>query len=493
MSAASLTRRGLLAAGAAVGATALVAPEQAFARAANSGDWTLAFADVEADVAPHAMRLVHGRPPARLKGVLYRNGPGKFRRPGGAATHWFDGDGLIRRFAIDDGRAQAAARFADTHKRRVEAERGAMVMPGFGTRGAPDAPISSNDDVNAANTSVMAPDGKLWALWEGGSALELDPGTLETRGFVTLRPDLKSMPFSAHPRYEPDGRVWNFGLYGRRAVIWRLSRDGALEAADIVDLPQASFFHDFTATDRHLVIVLQPWVRGDRMVLPVSRAFQWRPELGTKVLVVDKADLSRRRVFDLPAFSFFHLGDAWEEGDGTIRFDVCASDDPTFGIDGAEGLLLGRLAPSPPARLARIALHPDGRGRFEPTGTIAEFPKGDPRFAGRARALTFHVWGEAGRESRTPLAQGVASSNHRTGAVDRYDFGLRHLAEEPIFTPRPGSTAEGDGWLLATTVNLDARATELHVFDARRIAAGPIATWRAGVALPATFHGTFVS
>jgi carotenoid cleavage dioxygenase-like enzyme len=63
------------------------------------------------------------------------------------------------------------------------------------------------------------------------------------------------------------------------------------------------------------------------------------------------------------------------------------------------------------------------------------------------------------------------------------------LVEEFLFVPRGAD--EGDGWLIGTTVNLDARATELHLLDARRIEAGPIATWRADVALPVGFHGTF--
>jgi carotenoid cleavage dioxygenase-like enzyme len=56
----------------------------------------------------------------------------------------------------------------------------------------------------------------------------------------------------------------------------------------------------------------------------------------------------------------------------------------------------------------------------------------------------------------------------------------------------PRGEAEKNGWLLGTTLNLDARATELHVFDACSLGAGPIATWRADVALPVGFHGTFV-
>jgi len=485
----NLSRRSILTGGAAFAAAALANPDAAMAARAN---WTLGFADVEADIAPRPMRLVRGRAPEGLAGVVYRNGPAKFRRPGGAVTHWFDGDGLIRRFQVDGRDASLAARFADTPKRRQEEAAGAMIMPGFGSAPDPRARITSNDDVNAANTSVLAAGGKLWALWEGGSPYAMDPATLEPQGFVTLRPDLRAMPFSAHPRYEPDGRIWNFGLNGARAIVWRLSAAGELEAADLIDLGRASYFHDFTATERHLVIVLQPWVR-ERFSLPVVDGMAWKPQDGTRVVVLDKDDLSRRRVFELPAFAFFHLGDAWEETDGTIRFDVCAYDNPMFGMDGARDLLLGKLDGSPPAVLARVALSPDGRGRYEPTSTLAEFPKADPRFAGRARTLSFHTWGLAARRGLTSSPQGIAASNHRTGRVDHFDFGVRHLVEEPLFAPRPGSSAEGDGWLLATSLNLDAGVTELHAFDARRIADGPLATWRADVALPLTFHGAFAA
>ncbi|MBA3051457.1 carotenoid oxygenase family protein, partial [Brevundimonas sp.] len=91
--------------GAAALSAAVVTPETVRAMAAQqaAADWALATADLEADIGPRAMRLVHGRAPAGLTGTLFRNGPGKFRRPGGSATHWFDGDGLMRAFRVNDG------------------------------------------------------------------------------------------------------------------------------------------------------------------------------------------------------------------------------------------------------------------------------------------------------------------------------------------------------------------------------------------------------
>jgi all-trans-8'-apo-beta-carotenal 15,15'-oxygenase len=472
-----------------LGAAASMVATPGLGRAAGAlpptRDWRLAVADVEADIAPRALRLVHGRPPLDLRGSLYRNGPAKYRRPGGSANHWFDGDGLIRRFRIADGQATLAARFADTPKRRQEERLGAMVMPGFGTPVDPRAQIRGPDDANAANTSVLPVGDRIWALWEAGSPLAMDRETLASEGFVTLRPDLVAMPFSAHPRIEPGGRIWNLGLSGSRAIIWRLSPAGALEDAELIELPRASYVHDFTATDRHLVIVLQPWIRR-RQTFPLATSYEWQPELGTQVLIIDKADLSDRRVVDMPPFGFFHLGDAWEEGDGTIRFDVCARTNMDFAASGASQLLQGVHAGGEQAELALAVLPPAGPGRLERLGVTAEFPRSDWRRAGLARRFSVHSSGEAlGR----PLATGIGVTDWRDGRTRMFDFGADHVVAEMIPVPKPGSEAEDQMWLIGPSLNLEARATELHVFDMAHVEDGPVASWSAETPLPMSFHG----
>ncbi len=484
----TLSRRQILSAATMAGG-AMLCPGEALA-GSKDADWTLGIADVEDDLAPRAMRRIAGRMPAGLDGTLYRNGPAKFRRGASRAGHWFDGDGLMRAFRMtDDGNVRLAARFADTAKRRQEAKLGRMVMPGFGTAAGAGAEISSADDTNPANTSVIVSGGELLALWEAGSATRMDPLTLETKGLKTYRADLAGMPFLAHPRIEPDGRIWNLSLSRATALVWRIGPTGALEAAQTIKLPRASYMHDFTATARHLVIVLQPWIQ-DKFALPFVDSLSWRPEEGTKVLVIDKADLTKQRVFDLPAFSFFHLADAWEEKDGTIRFDGCLEANPTFGIESARGLVAGVNIAAPMPILSMIALHPDGRASLSKSGIAAEFPKTDPRVAGLRRRKTIHVG--LYRPGR-PLAQGIGVWDWATGKDDRFDFGRRQLVEEFLFVPRRGGGGESDGWIVGTTVNLEAKATELHVFDASAVARGPVASWRADVALPVGFHGTFAA
>ncbi len=214
-------------------AGAMATPERLYAAVAPA-DWRLGVADVAGDVVPQAMRLVAGRAPAGLSGTLFRNGPARFRRAGGAAGHWFDGDGMVRRFALHDGGAQLSARFVDTAKRRIEAKADAMIVPGFGTPAGPGVVLTNPDDANAANTSVMMADGELWALWEAGSPMRMDPATLTTKGIKDFGGDLTHMPFLAHPRIEPDGRVWNLGLSGAHAILWQLAPGGALARTDMI-------------------------------------------------------------------------------------------------------------------------------------------------------------------------------------------------------------------------------------------------------------------
>jgi all-trans-8'-apo-beta-carotenal 15,15'-oxygenase len=481
-----MNRRDFLTAATGLTATALC-PDVLHAAAASAGGWTLAVADVEADIPRQAMRRLHGRCPPALEGVLYRNGPAKFHRPGGSAGHWFDGDGMVRAFRIDDGQASLTARFMDTPKRRQDTAANAVITPGFGTPIGKGASVSNNDEVNAANISVMSAGGEMWALWENGSPMVFDPETLQSKGFRTLRPDLARMPFLAHPKVEPNGRVWNLGLSGKRAIVWTLAPDGSLEKAVPLALPRASYLHDFTATERHLVIVLQPWIQ-DRMTMPFMNTLSWKPELGTQILVVDKADLSRQRLYEAPSLFFFHLGDAWEDRDGTIRFDIATEKDPSFALVGGKAIINGGDVGPSHSHLDLVALHPGGGVEITSIGLTGEFPRTDPRFAGRSRGKTVHL--TKGGKDR-PLFQAVAVTDWRAEKTRSYDFGPNQIIEEMVLVPRPGSTSEFDGWLVGSSLNLAAQRTELHVLDARRVEAGPLVSWQADVALPVSLHGVF--
>lgn len=79
-----------------------------------------------------------------------------------------------------------------------------------------------------------------------------------------------------------------------------------------------------------------------------------------------------------------------------------------------------------------------------------------------------------------------------TGAIDQYSFGPRTNVHEPSFVPRAPDSPEGDGWLLVIVNRLRENRSELAVFDALNLAAGPVALYDIGVRVRSTFHGNWV-
>ncbi|MEM1379534.1 MAG: carotenoid oxygenase family protein [Pseudomonadota bacterium] len=481
------TRRDLLRGGAALLAgAALPAAAQAQQRA------PLGFHNAPAaGLDREPMRLVQGRAPAGLSGTLFRNGPAQFRRGDATIGHWFDGDGFVRAFRISEGQCTLSGRFVDTVKRRRDAEAGTFVMPGFGTPAAPGAPVSSPDDANGASTALLSVQDQLWALWEGGSPYAIDPSDLSTRGPVTLRDDLAEMPFSAHPKVSPDGTIWNFGPgFGQPAAfLWALAPDGRVKASGLIKLPRASYLHDWAVTATKLILPLQPWVVG-RYSPPFAQSLAWRPELDLQVLVIDKADFTKQKLYDLPAGAFFHTADAYEEADGTIRFDLCLSEEPVLDADRGASILRGVPRTGPEVKMSMAVLRPDGSADLIKTPYTAEFPVIDQRLRSQPRGDVYCVTEGAVRPPWGHPYNALMRFNWQTGKRTSFDFGANTLAEEPIFVPKPG-TADG-GWLLAPTLNLKASATQLHVFDAQRINDGPLATWQSSTPLPLSFHGLWV-
>ena len=160
--------------------------------------------------------------------------------------------------------------------------------------------------------------------------------------------------------------------------------------------------HDFVVTERRLVVLLTPFVLDLEKFAsghtPILDAHVWRPELGVRVLVVDKDSLEVERRHELPPGFHFHHGNGWEEADGTIRLDLCQAPDPSFVTRDFRNVMQGDTrfrSPHPVYR--RVVLHPDGRAEYEGGGTVAaDFPRIDPRRLGRRHEMTFAT-GRRGR------------------------------------------------------------------------------------------------
>src|SRR6202790_4224136 len=124
---------------------------------------------------------VTGELPRELNGTLYRNGPNpQFDAPG---AHWFVGDGMLHAFHLENGRASYRNRWVRTPKWLAEHDAGRALFGGFGGRKLADAPATAISDSGVANTNIVFHAGRLLALEEGHLPTEIEPGSLNTRGY----------------------------------------------------------------------------------------------------------------------------------------------------------------------------------------------------------------------------------------------------------------------------------------------------------------------
>ncbi len=436
--------------------------------------------------------VVQGRIPADLDGVFYRNGPGRFELGGERYHHWFDGDGYVQRWQVGGGKASHRGKFVATQKFTEESAAGQFLYPAFGTHIARRGP-KNNDTINAANTNLLPFNGRVYALWEGGSAVEVDPATLETVGIKTWREDLKSMPFSAHPKTDPDGGLWNFGaLPGLdRLAIYRIKADGTVQAAAMVPVPQLAMVHDFAVSAAHLIFLVPPYdiVHGGE--LSFAERQQWNAGRPLRVVVVSKATLALRRVFELPPHMVFHFGNAWDDGAAT-RFDVVLHEGDALADVGR--LMQGERGGEPAGRsfTAQVTLdYAGGKASLARLFGNSEFPRVAPQVvAARHRKLAL-LSSAPGRKLRVLDTVNLVDTD--SGKADSFRFDEGWQVEEHVLVPRRGARAETDGYLVGVAQDARRARTVLTVFDAARVKDGPLALARLPYRTPHCFHGNFLS
>jgi len=450
-----------------------------------------------------------GALPDGLRGVLYRNGPGKMEVFGTKYDHPFDGDGMITRFAFgEDGLVRYKNRFVRTKEYVAEKRAKKMLFRSFGTN-LPGGLLKNFLRLrfkNAANTSVVLHAGKLLALWEGGLPHWLDPDTLETRGRYdfdgklrnrtsllgrALAPDL---PFSAHPKLDLDTReLVGFGtLLGpeNQLVSYRIDEHGVMRAPTFTRLDRLSFVHDFVLTPRYAVYFL-PAVsfRIAAMLLGFSTPAASLTDAGARsasILLVPRGGGPAISV-PAPAGFLFHFANGFEDDAGRVVLDGMRMDSLAPASAIAE-LFEGRDIELPATHPTRFVVDPIAR-TCEQTRLSehpADLPTVDPRVLGRPYR---HFWAVSGDpKSKDPFFHRVLHFDHERAEVIR-DFGA-DFPGEPLFVPSPDARGtEGDGWVLSLVYRAREHRSDLYVLRPDDLAT--VCRLELPHHVPPGFHGTW--
>jgi len=437
---------------------------------------------------------VVGELPRELNGTLYRNGPNpQFDAPG---AHWFVGDGMLHAFHLENGRASYRNRWVRTPKWQAEHDAGRALFGGFG-RKLPDVPASTIQDGGVANTNIIFHGGRLLALEEGHPPTEIEPGTLATRGYCNYGGSIAG-PFTAHPKIDPvSGEMMFFGYNAAGPFSPALSF-GSVNAAGVVtrfdrfEAPYASMVHDFAVTENHLLFPVLPITGSMARAMSGRPPYAWEPDKGAYVGVMKRNGSASDLVwFRAESCYVFHIMNAWEDGDRIIADVMQCDEAPLFTHpDGS---------PTDPvksnARLCRWTFDLAGNtDRFTQTyldDVTGEFPRIDDRRAGVA---SNHGW-YACANSDLPMFKAFSGIMHVSGKgsrLGRYQLPVGDTISEPVFVARGDDATEGDGWLLAVVYRWRDNRSDLAVFNAADVEAGPTALVQLAHRVPDGFHGNWV-
>lgn len=454
------------------------------------------------EVSDVPLTAVEGEVPRELAGVLYRNGPGTNEWQGTRYAHPFDGDGHVVRFAFEDGRVRYTNRFVRTRERVAESRAHRMLYRAFGTNlpGGLRANALRLRFKNAANTSVVHHAGKLLALWEGGVPHRLDPRTLETLGRETFGGRLDNrfsrfeavlapeLPFSAHPKIDPDtGELIGFGtLLGRtpRLLRYRIGPSGELDPPEVDTLDRLVFVHDFVLTRRYAIFFLAPVafqvLRALSGLAPPAEALTalHRP---TQVRLVPRDGGPTITLETSPCF-LFHFAFGHDEPDGTIS--VVGMRMPTFpSARATREALEGVGGTFPHALPTRFVISPHARTVRE------ERLSDDPAELPTVHQPTLHAAPDAFYSTAAEAGQDHPF-HHRLQvwdvARDRRralrDFGP-DLPGEPVFV--------SPGYVVSLVYRAAEDRSDLYVMDAERLTT--VARLPLPHHVPPGFHGTWVA
>ncbi|RBP43358.1 all-trans-8'-apo-beta-carotenal 15,15'-oxygenase [Eoetvoesiella caeni] len=442
---------------------------------------------------------VQGHLPAALQGSLYRNGPGRFELGGVRKTHLLDGDGMIQAFDFSGGRVRYRNRFVRTPKFLQEEQAGRFTLPTWTTR-APGGlwPNMGNKIKSQAGVTVVARPNCLYAFDEVDLPYGLDPATLETLGEQPVGAANVRASYKAHTK--TDARTGDWLLlgveFGRRMTLHLAEHapDGALLRSQRVAAPRSAYFHDWFATERYVIVSLQPLQPSLPLFLAGLKSFtdsmRWRPELGNLLMIIDRSGAQKPLLLPAPACFMWHALNAYEQGN-TIVADFVGYDTPDHFV-GAQAafrtLLQGRQGlQSSVGSVRRYVIDLSQKRVLEEviSAQSHEFPMLRP-----AAALARHRYGyfTTASEGTTVFHDGLARIDVDSGRRDTFSMGAGvHLGEAVFVADETAS--EEQGWLLSLGLDGTTNRSFLGVFAAHRLADGPVARIQLQHPTPLSFHG----
>jgi carotenoid cleavage dioxygenase-like enzyme len=450
----------------------------------RTGPWRPQAAEWNAD----DLEATAGEIPADLDGVYLRNTENPLH-PSLKAYHPFDGDGMIHIVGFRDGTAFYRNRFIRTDGFLAEKDAGGPLWAGL----AEPPSLSRRDDgwgargrmKDASSTDVVVHRGTaLSSFYQCGDLYRVDPLSADTLGKETFNGDFPSdWGVSAHPKVDAATGELLFFNYSKQSPYMHYGvvdeHDDLVHYID-VPLPGARLPHDMAYTPNFVILNDFPLFWDPDLLERDVHAARFYPDLPSRFAVIPRRGAATAiRWFEAEPTYVLHFANAYEDGD-EIVLDGFFQGDPAPADNGMGDkwqrafrfLALDRMQ----TRLHRWRLNLSTGAVVEEqlSDSITEFPMINRGHAGRRYRYAYAATGKPSWF----LFDGVVKHDLHTGTEERFAFGDGVYGSETAMAPRVASAAEDDGYLVTLTTDMNADASYCIIFDAARVADGPVCTLR---------------
>ncbi len=447
---------------------------------------------------------VVGTIPPELDGAYIRNSADHAFPPRYANDLFLNGDGMLHKVRIKNGKADLSTRYVQTEKLKLEREARKALFGAYRNPFTDDRSVAGRDR-STANTSLIFHAGVLLATKEAARPMRIDPDTLETLGLYDFDGKFDSESWTAHSKIDPrTGELVSYGYFTTGVAdniieLYYVAPDGALTRTERFEAPYPSMVHDCLLSENYVIFTICPMVCDWDRVKNGEAFFHWDDRLPTMVGVVPRAPGGAKSVrwFKAPKpVMETHTFNAWEAGttlnlEHFITQTGWLSQFPDINNPGA------REQP-PFAYRWTIDLESNDEvfEQHKLFDHIGEMPMIDLRYM---TYKTRHFWfGTSNTDLGPMLPFGpkgppftcIGHFDDATGMLDYYYAGPDSSPEEPVFIPR--GHEEGDGWLVTIVGRRAENRTDFVILDARNLSAGPVATIKFPCRVHEGFHGIWV-
>ncbi len=464
------------------------------------------FGPVREEVTAENLRVI-GELPREMDGMYVRTGANpQFEVV--KSYHWFGGDGMLHGVRVKDGKASYRNRFVQTEAYAKEKAAGRALW-GSGLGGPefdnPNGPARGN----TGNTAMVWHDGRLLALWEGG-----DPHHITVPGLATVGPynyGGKLMhAFTAHPKVdEATGEMIFFGYnmmgldMAKGTKVPFLTYSVASKAGELVhttpvELPVGVMMHDFAVTANYSIFLNLPYTFSLERAMKGEQPFAWEPDRGAQFGILPRhATGDQVRWFSAPACYIFHTLNAFEQGDEVV-LDACKMGkvdlgglDSTVTPTAEQAIAMAESDSSPRMHRWRFNLKTGMTKEEQLDDVSSDFPRVADSMVGRQARFGYSARFRS--EGKMPEADATIKYDLATGKSKTHIHGKQRSGGEAVFVPRPGGTAEDDGWLVTFVYDGSEGTSEFVVINAQDVEAAPVARVLLPQRVPYGFHGAWLT